>query len=174
MDSFIPLRHLAAAALAAGIAVTVGGCTGTPSTTPTAAPMTAGPTPAPSEAGPFSFATWTERQGFGGSSGLNSVRTLARWLTEHRSEITTILLDTDVCARGDVAALIEWLDLHEPTACWADFHTAMRASLQKLMDDYQVVRVEVAAGETASERAVGALFEQSMVVYEMKPPANCP
>ena len=50
-------------------------CGGSPaSPAPSAATGTA--SPAASVAGPTDFAAWTERQGFGGSSGLNNVAKL--------------------------------------------------------------------------------------------------
>lgn len=171
MHRSTPLRHLAAAALAAGIATTAAGCAGTATPVPKTAPPTSA---APSQAGPYAFARWTERQGFGGSSGINAVRSVARWMFENRFEITTSILDTDVGAKGDIVALIEWLDVHEPTACWAAFHTAMRASLERLLDDYAAVRAEVAAGKTPAEAPVAALHAESLVAYEMQAPANCP
>lgn len=159
------------------LALTVAGCAGataSPSPAPPAAAPTAQATVPATPAGPAAFADWTARQGFGGSSGINAVRSVARWMFENRFEITTVILDTDVGAKGDIVALIEWLDFHEPTACWADFHTAMRASLERLLDDYAAVRVVVAAGHWPDEALVGTLRDESLVAYEMKGPANCP
>ena len=56
----------------------------------------------------------------------------------------------------------------------ADFHAAMRASLERLVGDYAAVRIEVAAGHTPAEALVATLRAESLVAYEMQAPANCP
>lgn len=148
------------------VALILSACSGTPSPSPSAAPPAA-----PSVAGPTAFADWTARQGFGGSSGVRMVNTLTGWLVDHISEITVANLDGDV---ADIGHLVEWLDAHPPTACWADYHTAMRASLVLIKDGYATVRTAVVAGKLAPIDVVTSIHAESQKAIDLPAPANCP
>lgn len=159
-----PVCRTSIALLAA--ALILAACGGTPSPSPSAAP-----TAAPSVAGPSAFADWTARQGFGGSSGVRMVNTLTAWLVDNSSQITVANLDGDV---ADIGHLVEWLDAHPATACWADYHAAMRASLVLIEDGYATARTAVVAGKLAPLDALTAIHAESQKALDMPAPAHCP
>lgn len=167
MDRLANAPRLAGAFLALAVA----GCSGATSAPPTNPPASAAPSAAPTDAGPVAFAAWTERQGFGGSSGLNNVKKLANWLAEHRFEARLFDVENDGQA---VVRLVTWLDANEPTACWSDFHATMRASLQGIADGYATVRIAVAAGQTPAEDVVAEIATAAAAAYAMAAPPNCP
>jgi hypothetical protein len=135
------------------------------------APPTSPPTSQPTVAADTAFAAWTERQGFGGSSGLKSVDKLTGWLGDHEYDATLFDLDEDA---GDIARLASWLDTHQPTACWADYHAAVRADLTKLAAAYVTTRAAVAAGNSAPADVVASMETTSKAALAMPAPPNCP
>ena len=165
------LGHLAAIALAATFASVASGCAGTSTATPTVAPSTPAPTAAATAAGPAAFAAWTERQGFGGSSGLNILRKDAAWLIENRYDVELYLLDDH---GHDAANLIAWLDAHEPTACWVAFHASMRTALQTIAGEWAQASVERAGAGAVSAETAKALSDELERAYAMAPLAGCP
>ena len=167
MDHRSVTHYLAVAALA----VAIGGCSGAAVATPSPVPATTSPTAAATAAGPAAFADWTERQGFGGSSGLNNVNKLAKWLTEHRYDVTAFDLDND---GGDVVALVGWLDAHPATACWAEFHTAIRKALQAIADGYAQSKLDLARAGSVDVDVANAMYAESQRAFAMPAPANCP
>lgn len=151
---------LVAAALMAGCGTSSGGSS-------PAAPPTSQPTVATETA----FADWTARQGFGGSSGLHNVDKLTAWLGDHETDATLFDLDGDA---QDIANLVTWLDTHQPTACWNDYHEAVRADLTKLAAAYVTTRAAVAAGNPAPADVVANMETTSQAALAMPAPANCP
>lgn len=151
---------LVAAALMAGCGASSGGASAV-------APQTAQPTVATDTA----FAAWTERQGFGGSDGLKNVDKLTNWLGDHEYDATLFDVDEDA---GDIAKLVTWLDTHQPTACWTDYHQAIRADLTKLAADYVTARAAIAANNAAPADVVATMETTSKAALAMPAPANCP
>jgi hypothetical protein len=135
---------------------------GSPATVSTAAPTVFGPTP---------FADWTARQGFGGSSGLNNVKKLGAWLVEHAAEVQVFDLDSN---SGDVVGLIGWLDAHPATPCWADYHAAIRGSLETVAAGYADARAALAAGKPLPLDVATAIRDETQTAYAMPEPASCP
>lgn len=167
MDRRSVARNLAAIALAVSLA----GCAGAAVATPSPVAPTAAPTAAPTLGGPVPFADWTARQGFGGSSGLSNVNKLAKWLTEHRYDVTGFDLDND---GGDVVALADWLDAHPPTDCWTDYHAAVRKSLQVIADGYAQSRLDLARIGSVDVDVANAMHDESERANALLAPANCP
>jgi hypothetical protein len=141
------------------------GTAATPSPTPPAATST------PTTAGPTAFADWIAREGFGGSSGLNNVNKLVIYLNEHST--TYALFDIDADA-ADVASLLAWLDAHPATACWTEYHAAVRASLHDLVDGYAAVHAAVSAGRTPPIDVTVAMAATSAAAKALPAPASCP
>jgi hypothetical protein len=164
-----PVRRLWPSLMVA--AVLIGGCgAGSSASSAGALPTAVAPTAAPTLAGPTDFAAWIERQGFGGSSGLNNVNKLAGWLVNHATEVRVFDLDQD---GGDVAKLLAWLDTHPATDCWADYHAAVRASLEAIAAGYATTRVAVEAGKPAPAEVIGPMYQEATKALGLPRPANC-
>ena len=67
-----------------------------------------------------------------------------------------------------------WLDTHQPTACWNDYHEAVRADLTKLAADYVTTRAAVAAGNSAPADVVTNMKTTSQAALALPAPANRP
>jgi hypothetical protein len=145
-------------------------CGGSPSSgAPSAATTTA--SPQASVAGPTDFAAWTERQGFGGSSGLANVAKLVGWVRDHPGDGSTWDIDDEA---ADIAALTAWLDTHPATSCWAEYHAAVRASLVSFAAGYAAARVEVQAGRSVPETVTTAMTADAQKATSLPAPAGCP
>jgi hypothetical protein len=125
----------------------------------------------PSATGPTAYAAWIERQGFGGSSGLNNVVKLIRLVAERPGDETTFEIDDEAT---DIQSLVTWLDAHPPTACWADYHAAVRASLVKVLAAYAVGRTVVDGGAPFPADAARSMVEEADRVLGVPGPTNCP
>ncbi|MEA2673899.1 MAG: hypothetical protein QOI92_1091 [Chloroflexota bacterium] len=136
-----------------------------------AAPPTVASTPEPTVFGPTAFADWTERQGFGGSSGLHDVAKNAAWLTEHTFDAKAFDIDSDT---HNIQLLIAWLDAHPATACWASYHTAVRTALASLVTQYRAVSAAIAAGTSVPMAVATAIANEAQSTYAMPDPASCP
>jgi hypothetical protein len=150
------------------MAVAVAGCSQavTPSRAPTAAPTTA-PTPT---SGPVAYADWVTRQGFGGSSGLNNIKKLAKLLGDNPTEFTAYdLQDT----QRDIRALEGWLDTHPATACWMAYHDAVRADLQQLDGLYDAAIASLATGAVSVDTALD-IANVASTAAGRPDPAGCP
>jgi hypothetical protein len=156
------------ATLAALITV-IAACAGSP-VARTDAPS-GGPSPTASVAGPTDFAAWTERQGFGGSSGLANVAKLVRWVRDHPGEESSWNIDEET---ADISRLAAWLDTHPATACWADYHAAVRASLDALAAGYATARVDVQAGGIVPPSLIDAMVAEATKSEGLRAPAGCP
>lgn len=150
---------IALAACAAAQAVPQGASPGSPSD------------PAPTTAGPTLFAAWTERQGFGGSSGLRNVAKLAHWIQNNPGEVTPADVASDT---GDIASLTAWLDTHPATACWTAYHEAVRASLAALNTGYATAKVSIDAGRFIPSDVVTTMVAEADNAATMATPPNCP
>ena len=155
--------RLVLACLSAGILLAACSAAAAPSAAPPASPT-------PSTAGPASFAEWTARQGFGGSSGVGIVRDNLLFVVGHPSDMTPYTVDED---KGDVTHLLDWLDLHPATACWSEYHAAMRDGLAKLAADYDEMHTYVDAGNSVPNvfaREMKGLADDLVGM----PPPDCP
>ena len=145
-------------------------CASSPSPgAPSAAATSA--SPLASVAGPTDFAAWTERQGFGGSSGLANIAKLVRWVRDHPGEESSWNIDDE---SADIAKLTAWLDTHPATSCWADFHAAVRASLVSLAAGYAAARVEVQAGRSVPGTITTAMVTEAEKATSLTSPVGCP
>jgi len=143
----------------------------TPSPEPSAAAVdpSANPSPAPS-GGPVDYAAWVERQGFGGSSGLHQLLNEVQFVQRDAFTITLFDLDTGARLADHLAG---WLDQNPPTACWADYHAAVRAALGKIHDGYAAAHDAVAGGHSVPADVAAALVTETQAAFDMAPPAGC-
>jgi hypothetical protein len=151
------------------VAVLAAGCAAAAATPTPPTPTPAAPSP--SSAGPTSFAEWTARQGFGGSSGLGIIRDNLLFVVGHRSQMTSYDVDSD---KADVTNLAGWLDLHPATACWADYHQAVRDGLARLADGYEQMRPDVEIGHPVPDKTATDLKALADSLVAMPQPAGCP
>jgi hypothetical protein len=142
-------------------------CGGSPSAAP---PSTAPATPRATVAGPTDFADWTVRQGFGGSSGLRNVAKVVHWISNHPGEETVWNVDDETT---DIANLTSWLDTHPATACWAEIHAEVRASLASLTSGYAAARVEIQAGRWVPDDVTTAMVAAADNAMSLTPPSGC-
>jgi hypothetical protein len=165
------IRGSAGFAAAGLLALAAAGCSqaGAPSPVPTAvaAPVTPAPTPT---GGPAAYADWVTRQGFGGSSGLNEVKKVAKYLSDHVADATAFDLTDN---QRDIRALEGWLDSHPATACWTAYHDAIRADLKKLDALYDTALAAVATGGVTVDTAT-AIADLASTAAQRPDPANCP
>ncbi|HEY4190118.1 MAG TPA: hypothetical protein VGM28_06840 [Candidatus Limnocylindrales bacterium] len=148
-------------------ALLAGGC-GNAAITPPAASPTAAPSVV---AGPTSFADWTARQGFGGSSGLNDVDKNSEWIMNNPGQMTIGFVDQDT---DEIQRLISWLDTHPATACWTAYHASVRDKLTTLATEYATLRVSLVAGKGAPDAISNAMAATSAGAVALAAPANCP
>jgi hypothetical protein len=160
---------LASATLAALISL-IAACSGSPAAR-TEAPSGGAPSPIATVAGPTDFAAWTERQGFGGSSGLANIAKLVRWVRDHPGEESSWNVDDETT---DILRLAAWLDQHPATACWADYHATVRASLDALAADYAKAKVDIQAGGIVSTSLIDAMVGEANRAEALPAPAGCP
>lgn len=134
--------------------------------------VTAGPaTPAPTPTnGPAAYADWVARQGFGGSSGLNNVLKLAKWLSDNASNATTYDITAD---RDDIARLISWLDEHPATACWTAYHQHMQTELGSLATLYDRAIAERTSGPYVPYDIAQEILAAAQVAFDEPAPAGC-
>jgi len=171
-------------------AVALAACAGGSSTPlPTTAPPvlatpTATPTPEPSAAaveptdsasaapsgGPVDYAAWVERQGFGGSSGLHQLLNEVQFVQRDAYSVNLFDLDTGARLADHLAT---WLDQNPPTACWADYHAAVRAALGKIHDVYAAAHDAVAGGHGVPADVATSLVTETQAAFNMPPPAGC-
>src|SRR5215210_5422740 len=128
-------------------------------------------TPAPTAAGPASYAAWIERQGFGGSSGLNNVVKLIHFAAEQPARVSTFDIDDQT---RDINALLAWLDTHPATSCWTDHHAAVRASLTKVLAAYAMARTTVEAGKPFPADVAKSMIVETDQVLAVTGPTDCP
>jgi hypothetical protein len=157
--------------------------TAPPATQPPAATATPTPNPTPvasvaavesaspaASGGPVGYATWVDRQGFGGSSGLKEVAKETNWMRDHPSEVTPFDIQTTMRL---VDHLASWLDENPATACWADYHAAVRATLGRMHDAEVLAHDARAAGQFVPTDVVTALVKDANAADAMPAPAGC-
>jgi hypothetical protein len=164
-------------AACSGAAVTPG--------TASVAPSSGGSTPAPrspassaaaespaatGSGGPVDYAAWIERQGFGGSSGLNELAKETHWMQDHPAEVTAFDIQTTLRLADNLAS---WLDEHAPTACWADYHAEVRATLHGMHDAYVTAAAARTAGNNVPTDVVVGLVKDADTVHGLADPAGC-
>ena len=181
----------------AATAVALGACSGppggagptaTPATPPTQSPVPSTPEPTASpqpsspaaeasasvapaaSGGPVDYAAWVERQGFGGSSGLHQLLNDVKFLQANAYAAT--LFDVDDGAKL-ADHLATWLDQNPPTACWADYHAAIRSDLGKIQDDFVPAHDNVAGGHSIPADVATKLVTEAQAAYDMAAPAGC-
>jgi hypothetical protein len=116
------------------------------------------------------YAAWVERQGFGGSSGLHQLLNDVKFLQANAYSAT--LFDVDDGAKL-ADHLSTWLDQNPPTACWADYHAAIRSDLGKIHDDFVPVHDNVAGGHSIPADVATALVTEVQAAFDMAAPAGC-
>ena len=156
-------------AIALMVAVIVGGCGGAPGAPGAASspPASPGPTAGP----PTSFADWVERDGYNGDSTLRQIKKNGDWMVAHVTEETQVYIDQDIDA---VARLVQWLDLHPATACWADYHVATRQSLGTIQGYFATLRLDVAAGQPLPFDIVNKVGDEANTAFNRPAPTTCP
>jgi hypothetical protein len=133
---------------------------------PTASP-TAAATP---DIGPADYATWVEIQGFGGSSGLREILKAAHWTQDHPTEGSAFDISEDMRLVDYLAA---WLDAHDATACWAEYHATMRAMLDRIHDAFSAARDARAAGNMVPTEVGVQLVTESEAAFNLAAPPAC-
>jgi len=116
------------------------------------------------------YAAWVERQGFGGSSGLHQLLNDVKFLQANAYSVT--LFDVDDGAKL-ADHLATWLDQNPPTACWADYHAAIRSDLGKIHDDFVPVHDNVAGGHSIPGDVATALVTEVEAAFDTAAPAGC-
>ena len=160
-------RLLPVAAIAA--AVLLAACGGA-SAAPSAAPASTAAA-SPASAGPATWADWIAHQGFGAQIGPNEVRRNARYISDNGGAETLFDLDQDLTLVTDIIA---WLDAHPATACWADYHTQLRAYLVTVQDGWTKARPVVEKGGLVPADVVASGSEAANAANDLPAPANCP
>lgn len=162
------LRVAAPALLAASL---IAGCQAASGSAPSATrPPTAAPAPTVQAATPF--AAWTARQGFGGGSGLVEIGKGAHWLRENVGA-------SDAASwaswwNGTATNLASWLEQHEPTSCWAEYHAAVSAGMARALADLAAIQAALDAGKSLPLDASDAFVTEADALEALRPPANCP
>ena len=157
-----------AAWFVATVAVIVATCSGPGAASPAVQGELA--TAPPTAAGPTSYTAWLERQGFGGSSGINQVVRGVEFVQSHPD---ATLFDLDDIATDNLH-LIEWLDAHPATACWSAFHDAIRAQLVQVRDALAVLRADKAAGSSLDATEIAQALTAAQGAEAMPAPTACP
>jgi hypothetical protein len=142
----------------------------TVSPTPAATAAAAESPAATASGGPVDYAAWVERQGFGGSSGLNEVAKETRWMRDNPTAVTAFDIQT---TQRLIDHLATWLDENPPTACWADYHDTVRATLGRMHDAYVTAHDTRAAGYYVPTDVVAALVSDADAAYGMAEPPGC-
>lgn len=164
-------RSLRTCALAAIAVLLLVGCGGGGPAAPTTPVATTAPSVAPTLAGPASYGDWVARQGFGGSSGLNNVRKLAKWLTENKASATLFELAGD---QRDIKGLIEWLGAHAATPCWAGHHDVLVGLLTTLDAEYDQAIAARNAGNAVPDAIADAILSTAEAAFDEPAPSACP
>jgi hypothetical protein len=120
--------------------------------------------------GPVDYAAWVERQGFGGSSGLNEVAKETRWMQDNPTAVTPFDIQTTQKLIDHLAA---WLDENPAAACWADYHATVRATLGRMHDAYITAHDTRAAGNYVPADVVTALVNDAEAAFGIPAPAGC-
>src|SRR5262245_29118307 len=164
-------RSLGLVAVAALLAACSGAAASpAPSSQPAATPAAVASADAGASGGPVDFAAWVERQGFGGSSGLNEVAKEAHWMQDHPAEVTPFDMQTTL---GFVDHLAGWLDDHQPTACWAEYHATVRETLGRMHDGYTTAIEERSAGKYVTKDLVTAIVADADAAEALPQPPGC-
>ena len=147
----------------------------TPAATPSPEPSAAAVDPSESASatpsgGPVDYAAWVERQGFGGSSGLHQLLNEVEFVRRDAYSVNLFDLDTGARLADHLAT---WLDENPPTACWADYHAAVRAALGKIHDGYAAAHDAVAGGHGVPADVARSLVTETQAAFDMAPPAGC-
>jgi len=147
----------------------------TPAATPSPEPSAAAVDPSESASavpsgGPVDYAAWVERQGFGGSSGLHQLLNEVEFVQRDAYSVNLFDLDTGARLADHLAT---WLDENPPTACWADYHAAVRAALGKIHDGYAAAHDAVAGGHGVPADVATSLVTETQAAFDMAPPAGC-
>ena len=80
-------------------------------------------------------------------------------------------LDQDLTLVTDIIA---WLDAHPATACWADYHTQLRAYLVTVKDGWTKARPAVEKGGLVPADVVASGSAAANAANDLPAPANCP
>ena len=168
-SALVPLLLVACAATSGAAAPTDRPATEpTPRPTPALPSAAADATTAPG--GPADYALWVERQGFGGSSGLRQVLKGATWIRDHAFEATVFDVDNEM---GFADRLAGWLDKNPPAPCWADYHAAVRATLDRLLDAYGAAHDARVAGHSVPIEVGATLVAEAQSAFDLPAPAGC-
>jgi hypothetical protein len=164
--------------LTAGLAACTGAPQAPPPTDVPAPPSgpavvepTASPTaPATPDVGPADYAAWVEIQGFGGSSGLRQVLKEAQWIQDHPTEGSAFDIGEDMRLADDLAA---WLDAHDATPCWAEYHATMRGMLDRIHDAFSAAHDARAAGKAVPLEVAAQVVSESEAAFNLAAPPAC-
>jgi hypothetical protein len=69
--------------------------------------------------------------------------------------------------------LAAWLDSHPATACWADYHATMRASLDRIKSAFAAARDARAAGDSVTPEVGAQLVKETQAAVDLPEPAGC-
>jgi hypothetical protein len=129
------------------------------------------PTSSPKASAPASFADWTARQGFGGSVGLREINHGAHWLQENTG--ADDYSHWIFWWNGMVQDLAAWLDTHDPTACWADYHAQVRAGLASSLKDLAAIQAAADAHLAQPYDAITDFVTKTDALMALPDPSGC-
>jgi hypothetical protein len=180
--SIRPLSHANRLVLAIAMSIGLAACSGAgqaptsqqpmkspapTATTEVVEPATPRATP---DGGPVDYAAWVEVQGFGGSSGLRQVLRGAEWIRDNPTIGNAFDIEMDMRVATNLAA---WLDAHPATACWAEYHTTVRASLDRIHDAFAEARDARAAGAVVPQDVADRVVSEAQAAADLAEPAGC-
>ena len=147
--------------------MTLASCGGLAAGGHTSAPTpTAGPTMAP----PTSFADWVARDGYNGDSTLRQINKMADWMVANPTGEVMVYIQQDISA---VDRLVQWIDIHPATPCWADYRAATRDSLGMIQADFANLRLAAVAGNALPLDIIGKVGDEANAAFKRPEPKNC-
>ena len=129
-------------------------------------------TPNATMAGPTSLSAWTDRQGYGGGSGIAEVQKGADWL--HRNTGAPDRASWTDWWSSLTDGLVFWLDTHPATDCWAAYHEAVTQALGHIQDEFRPIRAAVNAGANVPGAPISDMLDAANALVALEQPADCP
>jgi hypothetical protein len=74
---------------------------------------------------------------------------------------------------GVAQDLATWVDAHEPSACWADYHAQVREGLHGTMADLAALQAAFDAKQSSLATETGAFVKHADALLALPLPAGC-
>jgi hypothetical protein len=126
-----------------------------------------------SPSGPATVAEFVTRNSF---TGIPVIWQTATWMTENGPATTAAIIEQD--GRSETRSVVEWLDQHPPTSCWAAYHATMRELLVEIDRAFATMAGilesggSIAEGSAELDAAMAAADEAKAMLDS--PPEGCP